>query len=150
MSDNDRLLETITADHARLAAFGREWYALNGRGLIHVEYPSVAPGVRTNVSPQMLYEDAETVRDLMADYPEIADDAAVTLGMIDTYDPERQAVVLASFQGGNPIAMKMRLDLPVSRITPHDAARAAWFGETESPEPEVGIEPTPGVNPTGF
>jgi len=134
VSDNARLLEMITADHARLAAFGREWYALNGRGLIRVEYPSVAPGVRTNVSAQMLYEDAETVRDLMADYPEIADDAAITLGMIDSYDPEKQAVVLASFQGGNPIAMKIRLDVPVLPITPRDAARDAWFGETESPE----------------
>ena len=135
MSDNARLLAMITAGHVQLAAFGREWYALNGRGLIRVEYLSVAPGVTANVSTQMLYEDAETVRDLMADYPEIADDAAITLGMIDTYDPEKEAVVLASFQGGNPIAMKMRLDLPVSRITPHDAARAAWSGETESPEP---------------
>ena len=135
MSDNDRLLAMITAGHAQLAAFGREWYALNGRGLIRVEYPSVAPGVTANVSTRMLYEDAETVRDLMADYPEIADDAAITLRMIDTYDPEKQAVVLASFQGGYPIAMKMWLDLPVSRITPHDAARPAWCGETESPEP---------------
>ena len=71
----------------------------------------------------------------MADYPEIADDAAITLAMIDTYDPENQAVVVASFQGGNPIAMKIRLDLPVSPIALHDAARPAWFGETESPAP---------------
>ena len=134
MSDNDRLLEMITAGHAQLAAFGREWYALNGRGLIRVEYPAVAPGVTANVSTRMLYEDAETVRDLMAHYPEIADDAAITLGMIDTYDPEKQAVVLASFQGGNPIAMKIRLDLPVSPIRPHDAASDAWLGETGSPE----------------
>ena len=131
MSDNDRLLEMITAGHAQLAAFGREWYALNGRGLIRLECRSVPPGVRANVSTQMLYEDAETVRDLMADYPEIADDAAIILGMIDTYDPEKQAVVLASFQGGTPIAMKMRLDLPMSPITLHVAAGSASSGRVD-------------------
>lgn len=44
--------------------------------------------------------------------PEGNDEAAVLVRMVETYDPERQAVVMASIDGENPISIKIRLERP--------------------------------------
>jgi hypothetical protein len=109
--DQDRLLEMIRAAQPQLAKFARESYALHGRGIVHVEFPSVPPGVTALVSTQMIYQDLAEMRRLIGELSH-NEEASITLRMIETYDSERQAVVMAAFRGGNPITIKMKLDSP--------------------------------------
>jgi hypothetical protein len=109
-ANTDRITEMISASQPQLAAFAKESYTLHGRGIIRIEFPSVPPNTEALVATEMVYHDLAEMRRLMG---EIGEDEAITLRMIETYDPERQAVVMAAIADQNPITVKMRLEAPV-------------------------------------
>ena len=109
-ANTDQILEIINAGHARLATFAKESFALHGRGIIRVQFPRVPAGTNALVETKMVYHDLKEMRRLLS---KAGKDEATTLQMIETYDPTRQAVVIAAIDGGNPITIKMKLDPPV-------------------------------------
>ena len=104
----DRTIEIIGNHHDQLASFAKKSYELDGRGLIHVEFPNVPRGMTVIGQVMMKYVGLEEARGLIGG----DEDGQITLRMIETYDPTRQAVVLAGILDENPISIKMRLELP--------------------------------------
>ncbi len=104
----DRVLEMINAAQSHLATFARESYAHYGRGVIRVAFPAVPPGTQAIVSAEMVYHDLEEMKTLVGDTAE----GSITLRLIESYEPEGQAVVIATIGTGNPITMTLRLAPP--------------------------------------
>lgn len=118
MTDDDRnreqVLRVIEGVQPSLARFARESYEADGRGLILVKLPPLPsrPGT-TRVATEMVYHRLDDLRRLFSDVSESSrEDADITLRMVETYHPERQAVVTAALGSGNPITIKMRLEPP--------------------------------------
>ena len=116
-SSNERAVQFIESVHDRLAEFGRESHGTDGRGVIRVSVPEVAPGTRrarrAMVSTEMVYHTLSEVRRLTAGLQgTIRDDADVLLRMIETYDPSMQAVVTVAVGSDNPVSVKIRLERP--------------------------------------
>jgi hypothetical protein len=108
---HDQLLKNIGDHHDQIAAFARENFRLDGRGLLRVEFPRLPPGVIAIVGiGEMTYTTLEEARRLLADRDD--EDSAITLRMVETYDPGRQAALIAAIVGENPVTMKMRLAPP--------------------------------------
>lgn len=105
-------LELIGAHHEQLVRFARESYAKDGRGAIQVSFPRFPPPGMTLVGTTMMQYFALTELHRLAGELPGNESAAVLVRMVDTYDPERQAVVTAAIKGANPITIKMKLDLP--------------------------------------
>jgi len=107
-----RAIAFLEAAHDRLATFASESYALDGRGTVLARVPDVAPGT-SRISTEMVYRSLSDVRQSTTDGPaSVRADADVLLHMIETYDPNRQAVVTVHFETGNPITVKMKLERP--------------------------------------
>ena len=107
---NNRTLQIISAHHGQIVAFAKESFAAAGRGVIVVGFPNVPPGATAVGSTDMKYVTLDEMRELFAGDPN--EDAAITIRMIETFDPSRQAVVTAHIAGLNPISIKLRLDPP--------------------------------------
>ncbi len=115
MSDDsrERTLTIIGDHHDQIATFARQSYALDGRGVTRISFPDVPPGTTAIVATEMVYHTLAEIRRVTANLTgTTADDAAVLIRMIDTYDPARQAVVTAAIAGQNPITIKMKLERP--------------------------------------
>jgi hypothetical protein len=111
-TSKDRAVGFLEAAHERLATFASESYALEERGIVLVRVPDVVPGTR-RVSTEMVYRSLSDVRQATPDGQEsVRADADVFVRMIETYDPNRQAVVTVDFETGNPITVKMKLERP--------------------------------------
>jgi hypothetical protein len=113
--DRDRAVDFITAAHPHLAEYAQRCYASDGRGAIQVSVPELQPGVASGVvKTDMVYHAQAELRQLFANLTgDERADADVLLTMVDTYDPVRQAVVIAAVAGGAPLTVKIKLDLPV-------------------------------------
>ncbi len=111
---SDRAVRFLAGAQEQLAAFARASYATDGRGVVRVRIPEVGAGVLAAVvSTEMVYHTCSQVRELTASLQgDSGEDAAALLRMIDTYDPERQAVVVVAFATGNPVSVKMKLERP--------------------------------------
>ena len=107
-SDNIRRL--IAAASEEMETFARTSFASDGRGVIMVEFPDVEPE-RAIVATSMVYHQLEHVRRLTAG---TGDDADVLVRMIETYDPDAQALVLATVGRSNPISLKWRFNAAVA------------------------------------
>jgi hypothetical protein len=107
--NTNRIVAMVNAAQSHLATFARESYAHYGRGIIRVVFPVVQPGTEAIVSAEMMYHDLDEMRSLIGN----TEDGSTTLRMIETYEPDREAVVVATIDKGNPLAMTMRLDPPV-------------------------------------
>jgi hypothetical protein len=118
-SNRDRVLRVLVDGHAQLAAFARESYRLDGRGVIRVTIPPPPPGIPPGsvATTDMVYHVVEQIRTLTAHFTGTQRaDADDLLRMLDTYDPSTQAVVMVAFDDQRkdpPISVKMRLDVPV-------------------------------------
>ena len=111
-TDQDRALAMIGEAQERLAIFASESCAAKGRGVVRVSAPELPPGI-TMVSPEMAYHTLDEIRGLTGDAKgSLREQADVLIGMIETYDPEQQAVIMVAFGAGNPISVKMRLERP--------------------------------------
>jgi len=106
--NTNRIVAMVNAAQSHLATFARESYAHYGRGIIRVVFPAVPPGTEAIVSAEMMYHDLDEMRSLIGD----TEDGSTTLRMIETYEPERQAVVIATIDKGSPLTMTMRIDPP--------------------------------------
>lgn len=112
-SNTDRVMQFIDVGHERIAAFARESFRRDGRGVIRIGFPDLPPGTTAMVATEMIYHTLAEIRRLTAGLTgTTADDAAVLMRMIDTYNPARQAVVTAAIEGQNPITIKMKLQPP--------------------------------------
>lgn len=109
-----QVIEFIHATLEQLAQFARESYRAEGRGVVRVAFPAAPPpGMTAVISTDMVYQTHEQVLDLFRDLSgELREDAHVLIRMMETYDPMRQAVVMAQVGQGNPITIKMKLDPP--------------------------------------
>ena len=106
--NTNRIVAMVNAAQSHLATFARESYAHYGRGIIRVVFPAVPPGTEAIVSAEMEYHDLDEMRTLLGG----SEDATTTLRMIETYEPDREAVVIATIDKGSSLRMKMRLDPP--------------------------------------
>ena len=104
-SNADRLLEVVNMAQSQLARFATESFRVDGRGLVQVTVPDFIGEPDTFVATPMAYHTLAGLREKL-----YGEDADITLRMIETYDPEKQAVVMIEFRGGNPITIKMRLE----------------------------------------
>lgn len=105
------LMEMMTASQPQIAKFARESYAELGRGIVRIGFPKPPPGRSMVAVTDVSYSTFEDMR-VLADGDD-AEDWAITLRMIETYDPARQAVVIATIGGELPVTVKMKLDPPV-------------------------------------
>lgn len=110
-TDRELLLQAIEKAQPTLARFAREGYALAGRGLIQASLPPTPePGATVTT---MMYRSASDLRRSTADVIDhLREDRDIIVRMIETYDPEREAVVTIAFAYGNSITVKLHLDLP--------------------------------------
>ena len=110
MSDEsqDRTIKIISDHHGQIATFARKSYELDGRGAIQVGFPNVPPG-RTAVGVGIMKSVALAELHRLAPADE---EMAVLVRMVETYDPMKQAVVLAAIDGELSISIKMKLDPP--------------------------------------
>ena len=76
--------------------------------------PAAGPGVALIAVDKIGYRTLEEVRRLfLGGLPtESKGEGDVVLRMIETYDPLKQAVVMAMFEGEKPVTIKMRLEPP--------------------------------------
>jgi len=96
----------------RLATFARESYAAEGRGYIYFFVPPI-PDPDQPIKAEMVYHVLTQVQRLTAGLSGVLrEQADILIRMIETYDPATQAVVMAAVGIGNPIAIKMRLEMP--------------------------------------
>jgi hypothetical protein len=96
----------VAAHHAQLAAFARASYRSEGRGLVHVCFPEHPEPLAITL---MKYITLAELRRLV----EGMDSGAVLLGMLERYDPRRQAVLSANIAGHPGLSVTMKLDPPV-------------------------------------
>lgn len=94
--------------------FARDGYEADGRGVTMVDIPGLPSGMtRVTVSTEMVYHVLDDLRGWRADLPPTSqEDTDVLIRMIETYDPSRQAVVMLTFAGRNPVTIKMKLERP--------------------------------------
>lgn len=113
-SDHEHSARIIEAAHAPLAAFARKSYGLAGRGVVLVHPPDLTGELGTSiVATTMMFQTLDELRRLTAQMsPPGREDADVLIGMLETYDPAVQAVVMVAVGKGRPITVKMRLDPP--------------------------------------
>jgi len=98
--------------HDRLATFARESYAAEGRGYIYFFVPPI-PDPDQPIKMEMVYYVLTQVQRLAADLSGVLrEQADILIRMIETYDPATQAVVIAAVGTVDPIAIKMRLEMP--------------------------------------
>ena len=110
--DQEKVVEYIGQTHAALSDFARQSFKTEGRGVVLVKFPRTSPlGPTGPAMTDMIYHPADQVRTLRAEVSASAGaDHDGLVEMVDTYDPERQAVVMAALEpGGLPISIKMRL-----------------------------------------
>lgn len=106
----ERVLQFLSAAQPALAEFAVESYRLDGRGLIQVAIPESPPSVSGLAMTDMVYHKLDDLRGLLADLSDASrEDADITLRMVETYEPERQAVVTVAADGHNAISVKLRL-----------------------------------------
>lgn len=107
------LMERVRASHQHLAAFARQAFASTGRGAVQVIFREPTQPARTThqTIDGTAYYTIEEIRRLVRQSPNA--DASPLLRMLESYDPERQAVVLAAFPTSTPTSFKMRLDAPL-------------------------------------
>lgn len=111
-ADNqERAAQLVGASHAHIAAFAQRCFASDGRGLVLVSFPAPPPGTAIITIPGAGYHTLEDLRRMASDLPD-NEDMAISIRMVETYDPSRQAVVMATVGDGNPVTMKMKLDPP--------------------------------------
>jgi len=104
-------VQCIFAAHAQIATFARESFTHDGRGVVMIDFP-IAKGTNV-VAATMNYHDLTSVRELAAEMTHSGgEDADVLLRMVETYDPETQAVVMATVGEGWPVSVTVRLDHP--------------------------------------
>jgi hypothetical protein len=112
--NNERILKIISDHHEPIAKFAVESYRADGRGVVKIGFPDVPPGSTVMAVRSMTYHTLEQIREIAGGLAgDTAADAAVLVRMIETYDPERQAVVTAAIDGQAPISIKMKLELPI-------------------------------------
>ena len=114
MSDDntDRLMAVLRGAQPALAKFARESFDSEGRGIVRVSLPALPNRSGTAlVETEMVYHSLRQMRELLEGVKD-REDADVTIRMIETYDPGRQAVVIVAFAGGLPVTVKMKLDPP--------------------------------------
>ena len=114
-ANTTREMEFISIVHARLIAFARHHYALDGRGAVMVTVPPVPPGRRRAVvSAEFTYHALDQLREFTRRVAaENQDSAAAFLCMVETYDPLRYAVVTVILGHALPVSIKMSLEVPV-------------------------------------
>jgi hypothetical protein len=101
----EAVTEFVSSNHAALAEFARESFRMHGRGVVRVELP------KKGTVGALIYHDLDEMRRLTARLsPESEGD--VVIRMIETYDPERQGVVMVEIQGEKAVSMKMNLNPP--------------------------------------
>ena len=106
------MLSFIEWGQGRLATFARESYAAEGLGYIYFSVPPI-PDPDQPIKAEMVYHVLTQVQRLAADLSGVLrEQADILIRMIETYDPATQAVVMAAVGIGNPIAIKMRLEMP--------------------------------------
>jgi hypothetical protein len=106
----DRTLQIISDHHAQISAFARASHESDGRGCVQVEFPNVPLGTTVVGTTMMKYITLNELRNAVK--PAKGKDAEVLVGMVETYDPSIQAVVMASIERENPISLKLRLQPP--------------------------------------
>ena len=98
-----------------ISKFAQDSFGLHGRGAVRIAVPAAPPVSGTSLAiTDMLYQTLTVLRPLLTNITgpnrETAD---VLIGMLETYDPTKHAVVVLSFdEGPNPVSVKMRLDPP--------------------------------------
>jgi hypothetical protein len=108
MADPQALTEQLITDHLEpIARFARESFLRHGRGVVLMEFPDAPPGMTVFGLIPMVYHQ-------LADVPQLNEDAAVLIRMIESYVPDRQCVVTAAIEGQLPISVKMKLVRPVA------------------------------------
>jgi hypothetical protein len=97
-----RAAKFVDGARERVAAFATESYALEGRGVVLVRLPDVAPETcHAFVSTDLVYITVTEMRRVTADVQgDTREDADALLRLLDTYDPTRQAVVTVAFETG--------------------------------------------------
>jgi hypothetical protein len=114
--------QCIVAAHGEIAKFAVERFMHDGRGVVMIDFP-IAPGTNV-VAATMHYHDLTSVRALTAEITDSGlEDADILLRMVETYDPETQAVVMASAGGGFPVFVTIRLDQPTIIVDDPDGVR---------------------------
>jgi hypothetical protein len=103
----DQVMQLIEAVHNGIAAFARESYAIDGRGLILIAVPQVTRRTSTLISTEMVYHPLSAVERLATDIGASAGgDGGALIRMIHAYDPATQALVSVRIQGQRPITLK--------------------------------------------
>jgi hypothetical protein len=104
-----QLLDSV---YDRIAAFARESYDTDGRGVILIAVPKMARGV--DASKELVYHALDTIESIAADLDGWhGDDVDALVRMIETYDPAKQAVVTVAIGGQNPVSVTMKLEPPL-------------------------------------
>lgn len=111
MTDYQERIKQFLADtQSRIAPFAQESYRAHGRGLVKVaipDSPELVPGLAMT---DMVYHKLDSLRELFAGVGKASrEDAAITLRMVETYDPDRQAVVMVAADGLPAVTVKLRL-----------------------------------------
>ena len=110
--DQEKTVEFVGQAHAALSDFARQSFQADGRGVVLVKFPRTSPlGPTGPAMTDMIYHPADQVRALRAEVRADADeDHDLLVQMVNTYDPEQQAVVMAALEpGGLPISAKIKL-----------------------------------------
>ena len=104
----NRTIQVIIDHHESIAAFARDSFAKHGRGLVQIGFPNVSPG-ETVVGVRIVkYKTLAQLRQVITDHPE---DIKIWK-VVDSYDPEHQAAVMAAIDCELPVTIKMQLDKP--------------------------------------
>ena len=110
-----RMLQFIEAIHEQVSTFARARFQSEGRGMTEVVRlgPALEP-LRPGGTDLVFHTVNEIRRRTAGLTGGRRDEADILLRMIETYDPTTQAVVMTTFEGENPVSLKVRLT-PVRR-----------------------------------
>jgi hypothetical protein len=101
----DKAIRLVEDNQHQVAKWAWHCHASHGRGAVGVYFPRIP----SDLILQMSYTALQHVRMKLAD---AADDRRLLEPMVETYDPDREAVVIAFVNEQNPIAMMVTLAPP--------------------------------------
>src|SRR5205085_8078733 len=96
--------DLIAAHQSQLAAFARSCYHTDGRGFVHVGFPTKPVPLAITMMKYI------TLGELRRIVPKHNTSGAVLIAMVESYDPAEQAVLSAGIAGQPGLSVKMKLE----------------------------------------
>ena len=105
-----RAMKIVSDLQDDIAGLARDGYRDCGRGVVQVEVPQVPSGGSVMREVTLKYHALEDFCDIAAERPTDDGTAKVFLALVESYDPAKQAVIIAAIEGEPMITLTMQLD----------------------------------------